>query len=301
MTKFLMAAVVAALGVAAAQAAPAVSFDDGVDAKAFLSEAKKAAKADKTDLKAAGLKYRAERDCARFTFSPDGPTTSEAVWLRSTEYDEECTQTGDPRHGGGRFCHEVPRWTHRERVQLELRNRQKLFPWERETFEVCLEGSWLNLYAIRTAHEYKANRSGGDYVLNAGARKAMDPDVNGIAAGAPTAKDKALAVEFKDQWASYYTGEKVKIKAALRREVEGWFDPTLKEVELEFDAADAYTIDFNAYAKDFSEALKPGKKYYVEWGFSRIGKVSKPTYMKVGDGPTAVYQPAGFVEVAALY
>lgn len=298
MTKFLMAAVLASVSVA--QAAPSVNFDKGVDAKAFLSQAKKEAKADKTDFKAAGLKYRTERDCARFTFSPDGPTTSEAVWLRSTEYYEECHQTGDPRHGGGRYCREVPRYTHRERVQLELRNRQKLFPWEKETFEVCLDGSWLNLYSIRTAHEYKANRSGGDYVLNAGARKAMDPDSNGIEASAPAAQDKAVAVTFKDRWASYYTGEKVKIKASLKREVEGWFDPTLKEVEVEFDAAEAYTLDFNAYAKDFSEALKPGKKYYVEWGFSRHGKVSKDTYMKVGDGPTSVYQPS-LLEVASLY
>lgn len=299
MTKFLMAAVLAAVNTASA--APTVDFDKGVDAKAFLSQAKKEAKGDKTELKGAGVKYRAERDCARFTFSPDGPETSEAVWLRSTEYWEECHQTGDPRHGGGRFCREVPRYTHRERVQLEVRNRQKLFPWEKETFEVCLEGSWLNLYSIRTAHDYKASRSGGDYVLNAGARKAMDPDVNGIEAAAPVAQDKAVAVAFKDRWASYYTGEKVKIKASLKREVEGWFDPTLKEVEVEFDAAEAYTLDFNAYVKDFSEALKPGKKYYVEWGFSRIGKVSKPTYMKVGDGPTGVYQPAGLLEIASLY
>ena len=186
------------------------------------------------------------------------------------------------------------------RVQLELRNRQSLFPWEKEIFEVCLEGSWLNLYSVRTAHEYKANRSGGDYVLNAGARKAMEPDAGGIAASAPAARDKAVAVVFKDRWASYYAGEKVKIKASLKREVEGWFDPTLKEVEVVFDAAEGYTIDFNAYAKDFSEALKPGKKYYVEWGFSRHGKVSKDTYMKVGDGPTGVYSPA-LMEVASLY
>lgn len=301
MTKFLMAAVVAAVSVAAAHAAPSVDFDKGVDAKAFLSAAKTAAKEDKTDLKAAANKSRAERDCARFTFTPEGPTVSDSVWLRSTEYEEQCHQTGDPRHGGGRQCHEVPRWTHRERVQLELRNRQDLFPWENEIFEVCLEGRWLDLRSIRVAHDYRGTSSAGYYTLNAGARKAMDPDRNGIAAGAPAAQSKAVVVEFKDRWASYYAGEKVMIKAALRREVEGWFDPTLKEVELEFDAADAYSIDFNAYAKDFSEALKPGKKYYVEWGFSRLGKVSKSTYMKVGDGPAGVYQPAGLLEIASLY
>ena len=299
MTKTLMAALLAAVA-ATAQAAPAANFDAGLDAKTFLKEAKAAAKADKTDLKAAGLKYRAERDCVRFSFTPEGPAVSDAVWLRSTEYDEECTQTGDPRHGGGRYCHEVPRWTHRERVQLELRGRQKLFPWETEVFDVCLEGRWLDLRAVRTAHSYKGTESNGYYTLDAGARKAMDPDAAGIAAGAPAAQGKAVTVNFKDRWASYYTGEKVKIKAALKREVEGWFDPTLKEVEVEFDAADSYAIDFNAYLKDFSEAMKPGKKYYVEWGFSRVGAVSKPTYMKVGDGPTAVYKPA-LLELASLY
>jgi hypothetical protein len=230
MTKYLMAAVLAAVNTASA--APAVDFDKGLDAKAFLSAAKAGAKADKTDLQAAGLKYRAERDCARFTFSPDGPEVSEAVWLRSTEYYEECHQTGDPRHGGGRYCREVPRYTHRERVQLEVRNRQKLFPWEKEVFEVCLEGSWLNLYSIRTATS-TGEPPGGDYVLNAGARHG--PGRQRFEAAAPVAQDKAVAV-FKDRWAST-TRAKVKI-ASLKREV-GLVRPALKEVEVEFDAAEA--------------------------------------------------------------
>lgn len=295
MTKFLMSAVLAA------GAVTAHAFDQGVDAKAALAAAKEGAKEDKAAVEGKALKYRAERDCARFSFDPEGPEVSESVWLRSTEYDEECHTSGDPRNGGGRWCREVPRWTHRERVQLRLEGRQKLFPWEKETFEVCLEGRWLSLYTVAAAHDYKANRSGGDYTLHAGARKAMNPDRGGIQAEAPVAKDAALAVTFKDRWASYYAGEKVKIKATLKREVEGWFDPTLKEVEVEFDAADSYEIDFNKYAADFSERLKPGKKYYVEYGFSRHGKVSKDTFMKAGDGPAGEYRPAGFVEVAALY
>ena len=300
MKKTIMAALFAAVGAAAAYAAPSADFDKGLDAKAFLAAAKEEAKTEKVDLGAQGLKYRAERDCATFAFAPGGPEISDAVWLRSTEYYEECTTTGDPRHGGGTFCREVPRWTHQERVQLELRGRQQLLPWERETFEACLEGSWLNVYVLQAAHEYKSAQNGGNFVLTAGARKAMDPDKNGITAGAPAAWAKALKVEFKDQWASYYTGEKVKIKLALKRDVPNWFDPTVLEKEFEFDAAASYAVDFNAYLGEFKEALKPGKEYYVEWGFSRIGKISKPTYMKVGDGPKSVYHPAAGL-VASLY
>ena len=297
----LVAALFAAVCITAAKAAPSADFDKGLDAKAFLAAAKEEAKTEKVDFDAKDLKYRAERDCATFSFAPEGPETSDAVWLRSTEYYEECTTTGDPRHGGGTFCREVPRWTHQERVQLQLRNRQKLFPWEREVFEACLEGSWLNVYTLQAAHEYKSAQNGGNFVLTAGARKAMDPDKHGITAGAPATSGKALKVEFKDQWASYYAGEKTKIKLALKRDVPGWFDPTVVDKEFEFNAADGYAVDFNAYIGEFKEALKPGKEYYVEWGFSREGKVSKPTYMKAGDGPKAKYTPAGLLEVASLY
>lgn len=301
MKKSIMAALAAAVCATAGYAAPSADFDKGVDAKAFLSAAKEAAKQDKAPIETKQLKYRAERDCATFSFAPDGPTVSDVVWLRSTEYDEVCDQVGDPRHGGGRYCREVPRYTNRERVQLELQGRQALLPWEREVFEVCLEGRWLNLYGLQVGHDYKANRVGGHYTLSAGARKAMNPDAAGITADAPVTKGQALEFTFKDRWASYYAGEKTKLKLTLKREVEGWFDPTLLEKELELDAAGAYTVDFNAWVGDFKEKLKPGKKYYVDWSFTRVGKVSKPTEMKQGDSPAGAFAPAGFVEVASLY
>lgn len=289
----LGAALAAGLSGAARGEAPGIAFDGGgVDVKGLVAGLRETAKSEKVATQEVQAKYRAERDCAVFAFEPAGPEVSEAVWLRSTEYREECHWAGDPRQGGHRVCHEVPAWTHRERVQIELRGRKELRPWERESFEVCLEGRWLNLYGVSVGHKYATERRGGSYTLTAGERVPMNPDRHGIAAEAPRNTGSNLAVDFADRWASYYPGEQVALKVALKREVEGWFDPSLVEKELSFPTAERYTVDFTAFAAEFSQALKPGKKYYVEWGFRRVGAVSKPTQMKVGDSPAAVFQPS---------
>jgi hypothetical protein len=280
---------VGALAIFALLSAPAVAADfeaAASDIKGVVTKAKDAAKKDKTEVKPIQAKYRSDRDCVHFRFKPEGPEVSDAVWLRSTEYREECHWQGDPRRGGGgRVCHEVPAWTHRERVQLSLEGRQKLFPWEDEVFEVCLDGRWLSAYAVRVSHKYEANRQGGDYTMVAKQRIPGIHDKFGLSARVlyPAGGVKAV---FHDKWASYYPGEKVFVKAKLRREINNWPDSTLGEKEFTFDTADSYEIDFSEFAKK----LKGGKKYYVEYGFKRIGKVSKEKYIKTGDSPSFVYR-----------
>ena len=44
--------------------------------------------------------------------------------------------------------------------------------------------------------------------------------------------------------------------------------------------------------KEFSQKLEAGKNYYVEYSFKRVGKISKPDLMKVGETDKAAYQPA---------
>jgi hypothetical protein len=270
-----------------------INFDSGaVDVAGIVKNAKAAAKEDsKTDLKEVRIQSRTDRDCVRFTFDPEGPETSEAVWLRSTEYRQECHWVGDPRNGGHRQCREVPRWTYRERVQVELRDRKELYPWERESVAVCLDGRWLSIHEVDLGHHYTSQRTGGRYTLTAGAKKPMDPDRGGISASAPVASGQNLSVTFNDRWASYYSAERVVLKFKLKRVIEGWFDPTLVEKEVSLTVADSYRINFSDYAEEFSEKLKAGKKYYVEWGFKRIGPISNDTYMKRGDGPEGVYRP----------
>lgn len=288
-------AAILALGIGgSASAAASPDFDQATgDVAALVGSLKKKAEGDKSkDIKAAyNATRRSDRDCVTFRFEPTGPTVSEAVWLRSTEYRRECTYDGR----GGRHCHEVPGWTYRERVQVELRNRQELFPWEREAVAVCLDGPWLSVHEVELAHKYTSQRQGGYYTLTAGERKLMNPDKHGIEAGAPESTGDNVAVNFADKWASYYAGEQTVLMVKLKREIKNWFDPTLVEKELTFTAADNYKIDFGEYASEFSEKLKPGKKYYVEWKFKRISKISKDTKIKRGDGPTGTYQPKLFL------
>ncbi|MDE2292056.1 MAG: hypothetical protein KGL53_08230 [Elusimicrobia bacterium] len=301
MKNLLLAAVTAALCGAAASAAPSVDFDNGVDASAVLSAAKAAVKDDKAPVKGAPVtKAHTERDCATVAFQPDGPSVSQPVYLRSTEYQDVCTPVGDPRHGGGTVCHEEPTWTNSENVQIEVRNRQKLYPWERETFEACLEGPWLDVYPLETAHVYTQSQSGSYFVETAGARKAMDPDPAGITAGAPVVKGKAFSVTFNDRWASYYQGETTVLHLALKRDVPIWFDPTVVSKDVTLPAAASYTVDFNQWLSEFSEQLQPGKQYYVEWSFQRVGTVSKDTKMKAPDSPKTAYAAAP-LEMASLF
>lgn len=269
---------------------PVVDFDQGVDAAAVVQEAKKnAVEAEGVEAAdAAKVAYRAERDCVTFVFEPDGPTTSEAVWLRSTEYWERCGTYGNPPT---RYCREEPRWTHREKVWVTLQDRKELYPWEREAFDVCLEGNWLSAHIIQAAHKYTGDRLGGHYTLIAGERIPMRPDKGGIQVSGLRSTGVSMAVGFTDKWASYYAGEQVLIKAVLKREIKNWFDPTLIKKEFTMSAGDNYAVDFDAFVADFSEKMKAGKKYYVKWGFSRIGKISTDKYIKRGDSNTAVYAP----------
>ncbi|MFA5138437.1 MAG: hypothetical protein WC728_04320 [Elusimicrobiota bacterium] len=274
---------------------PVVDFDQmDIDVKGIVAAAKRDAKDQKAaakDVRAAY--YRAERDCVNFVFEPEGPTVSEAVWLRSTEYREECTWVGNPQHGGGQqICHEVPWYTNREKVQVSLLNRQKLFPWEREIFQACLEGRWLSVHAVEAAHKYKVSQQGGLFTLAAGQRVPISPDPNGIAADIPVVTAKGVGATFRDKWVSYYQGESVVLKLALREDVPNWFDNTLLEKELPFDAAAAYTVDFGGYASEFKASLKPGKKYYFEWQFKRVGKISKPDFVKKMETARVEYKPA---------
>ncbi|HBL16890.1 MAG: hypothetical protein A2X36_01865 [Elusimicrobia bacterium GWA2_69_24] len=273
---------------------PAFDFDQmNLDVPAVVADAKEAAAADKDSAQVAPLYWHATRDCVTFSFDPEGPTLSEAVWLQSTEYRQECHWVGGtPQQGGHQQCYEVPSWTYRERVQVQVQDREKLFPWEREIFDVCLEGRWLNAYAVRAAHKYTLRQNGDVLIFAAGTRVPMDPDKNGIRAQAPVNRGKEFAAEFQDKWAAEYKGEQTVLHAALWEDVEGWFDNNVFEGDFTFSAAEKYAIDF---AKAAPGKLKAGKKYYVKWSFKRVGKISKPTEMKVGETPGTVYAPNGLI------
>lgn len=267
--------------------AAAVDFDASIDAAAVLGEARAAVVA--ADARAART-IRYDRDCATFHFGPNDGLVSRAVELRSREWVEECYQTGDPRHGGGRQCHERPGHTYYERAQVTLTERRPLLPWESDTFQVCLEGPWVQARQFDSAYEYRrANSNRDGNVVAAPVQKTpMLPDPTGVTATlAPDA-----VVTFADKWASYYAGETVMLKLTLKRHYPNWFDTVLLEKEVSLPVAAAYVLDLKADAAQMSEELRAGKPYYVAYQVMRVGAVSKPEYTKSIESNKAVYAPA---------
>ncbi len=302
MKKFLTAvlaatALIAPLGTPARAELPELKFDQGIDVKAFLKEAKSQAAEKKLaadHVSARPLYRRTERDCARFTFGPNDAPVSEAVWLRSTEWIEECYPSGP---NGGQHCHERPGFTYRERVQITLRDRQPLLPWEFDRFEVCLDGPWLDIYDRETAYDYKLVAGGsrdGDLVLSPIKKIRMRPDPAGIVA---ESLSSGLNLTLRDRWASYYAGEQTVLVLKLRRDVPNWFDPTLLEKEIRMETAERYAVNFLNYAGEFSQKVEAGKKYYVEWSFKRLSKISTDKLQKVGETEKVAYQPGSSLAI----
>ncbi|MBI5624688.1 MAG: hypothetical protein HY924_12990 [Elusimicrobia bacterium] len=271
--------------------APALDFDQGVNASDVLKAAKAAAADSKVgkDVVVRPLYRRYDRDCVNFTIGADDAPQTEAVWLRSTEWVQECHPTGP---NGAQTCYDRPGYTYRERASVAIRDRGRLFPWEYDSFDVCLEGPWLNIWSRETAYEYKTVRGGtynGGFVLSPVKKLRMKPDPAGIRVQALSPQ---LAALFRDKWASYYAGETVVLSLKLRKSVPGWFDATLLERELSFAAAETYGVDFMAFAGEFSQKLEAGKPYYVEYSFKRLSKISTDKLQKAGESDKVVYQPA---------
>jgi len=254
---------------------PAVDFDAGVDVTNILKEAKAAAKKDATVVPAqySGPR-RTDTDCVSVSFGANDPASSPTFSLRSTEYYEECYQTGDPRRGGGRQCYERVGRTYHELASVTIRDRQPLLPWERDTFRVCLDGPWLSISEIETAYDYKLVSGGnynGHYVLAPGRKLAQRPDPVGVLGDL----DSAMKFSLKDKWASYYAGESIEIKWALKKHVQNWFDPVIGEGKFTAAVAETYAADLSKAGK-----LENGKSYYVEYSIRRIGKVSKDSFTR---------------------
>jgi hypothetical protein len=278
--------VFAAAGVRAEQ--PSVDFDKGVDAAAVVKHARQNVQKNPVSIKSRSSFRRYDRDCVGFTFGPNDGTQSEAVWLRSQEWVEECTY--GPR--GERQCWERPGFSYRERAQVVLRERQPLLPWEHDRFTVCLEGPWLDLYKGDSAYEYhliSGGRRDGSFLVAAGNKTAMKPDAAGLAVADWTS---ALKLTFNDRWAQYYAGEQTGLKLTLKRDISNWPDSTLVTKEITLPSAASYTVDLLAYLKDFSEKLQPGKKYYVKYEFRRLGKISKADWVGGSETSPTPYQPA---------
>lgn len=247
---------------------------------------------------------RYTKDCARFTFGPsDGEIMSEKVWLRSDEYRTECYTTYVPGPNGQQVpqqnCHENHYMTYHRQAQINIKPR-KLLPWEKEVFEVCLEGNWMDLYTIEAGYKYKVKQVGyGDtlFELYPEYKIKTKPDLDGLnyvefKYNKDTGKYKFVV---KDKWFNEYAGEKVYIKIELKKDKANWFDSSLGTKEFTFNVAPVYEMEFSEDElvkpqnnsdenyKGGDEKLFETRGFYLKWGFKRIGEISKDTYMDKGE------------------
>ncbi|MFI5346687.1 MAG: hypothetical protein ACHQ51_09970 [Elusimicrobiota bacterium] len=288
----MLAALLFAVSVVPALAAPDASFDSGVDVAALAGQAKEAAQKDKTVVASTALNaMRYDMDCASFNFGPNDKPVSDRVWLRSQEWVTECQPVGDPRHGGGQNCWERPGMSWSQGVQLTLQNRPALLPWEHDSFRVCLQGPWVYTDTIEAAYDYKTastGRDGGDIVLVAGRKTPESPDPVGVLADLGA----QLKLNFTDKWASYYPGEQIVLKVELKKVVKFWPDATLLDKEITLPVAATYGVDLNQFAGSFSSKPEAGKQYYVKYSIKRVGSVSNDRYTKTLETAKISYAPA---------
>lgn len=278
---------------------------------------------------------RYTRDCARLSFGPsDTETLSDKVWLQSQEYITECHTeyvytchttyvqqchtVMQPGPNGTmvpvqqcvskpvqtcynrpvQTCYERPGMSWRQSGQIKMGVR-KLLPWERESFDICLDGPRMSLDDNAAAYKYSVNTQGYYdtlYALTPVRKIAMKPDEEGLNFAALTydSATKTYKFEVSDRWAAEYAGDKVLIDISLYKENPGWFNGYKGSKDFTFDAAVGYTMTFtekslkaDKEAVDNSQEDTRGpKKYYLKWGFKRVGIVSKDNRVNKGKTPT---------------
>ena len=296
MIKTILAAAVSFGLLSAADAQ--VNFDQGVSIDSFVSQAANPELAAPAPRLA---RTYTSRDCARFSFGPgDNEMLSERVWLRSQEYVTECHTVMQPGPNGGtvpvQTCYERPGMVWSQAGQIKILPR-KLFAWERETFELCLEGPWMDLFVHEAGYKYSVRRVGSYdalFELSPKNKIAMRSDENGLDFGAFSYAGGKYTFKVSDKWAKEYAGEKVSIKVDLFRNHANWFDGYRGSKEFTFDAAGGYEMSFSEEDLEMPE-LPDGvsgghdrgvKKYYLKWGFKRLGSISKDNFVKKGETPS---------------
>jgi hypothetical protein len=279
----------------AAAANAQVKFDQGVNVSEIISQAQNSDLAIPAPVAARGSYTR---DCARFSFGPsDTELVSERVWLRSQEYITECHTVMVPGPNNTMVptqqCYERPGMSWNQTGQIKIAPRA-LLPWERESFEMCLNGPWLDLYVNEAGYRYTARREGNYdtlFVLTPQNKIAMRPDENGLSFGTFSYADGKFTLTASDKWAKEYAGEKVAIKVELYSEGWWFFNGFKGSKEFTFDAAGNYSMTFAEADLEKAAADEPAdtratKKYFVKWGFKRVGAISKDNFVKKGQTPS---------------
>jgi len=264
-----------------AAAAEKISFDQGVDFKGLVQELKTSAveAPEAPEVEAQSQKGRTERDCATISFGVDDEPISPRVNLVSRRYEDRCYPSGPNGHVN---CHEEYAGSDSRHVRIKIEGRGEMLPWERDLFRVCLDGHWLDAYVIDASHSYSVadpDWREDTIVAVAGSKTVSRSDPAGVVTEtfAFDQGTENFLFRLKDRWPSYYEADSLQVEFKLRRHRSGWFDSTLVTAEKTLVTSDAYEISFADF-DGVTDKLEPGKKYYVEWRFKRVGSVSKDNW-----------------------
>ncbi|MBI5242691.1 MAG: hypothetical protein HY922_03275 [Elusimicrobia bacterium] len=272
-----LAVLVSLLAPAMAAETPALNFDQGVDVKSVLNGARESAKEMKSVRAAWGEHY--DTDCADVTL--DARTTDSGAFdLVSRIYQEQCYPVGGPHEG--QHCYDQLVAVERRTVNLRAEGRSAMLPWEKDVFEVCLSGWWLNARVRQASHKYSLDVPGhmhsGTIVAKALEKIASLPDPDGIAITSYEPGTGDFNLEFADKWSEYYPGEQTVLRILLRH--DAFLGAAILEKEITLPAAAGYKLRLADYSAEFKSKPKPGHKYIVKWSFKRLGKVSKDAWVK---------------------
>jgi hypothetical protein len=292
-TRILLSLVLTVAATEARAVSSAIDFDQGVSAAAALASA--GALPAYSPVLPAHDYYT--RDCATFVFGPDSPLRAGPVWLHSTSWGRDCRGPWSNPWDSQRPCFSFPSFSYTESVKLTLLERKPLLPWERDTFQVCLEGPFLSAYALSAAYEYRQapNRLRGDFAFSPGKKVPMAPDAAGITQRALTS---GLELKLNNKCASIYPVEKVRLHLYLVQVILGPLTGTILDTTSPaLPTATSYEINLLDFAEEFKSPLRPGATYFVKYSFRREGSVSnqdwKPNWGYLGAIGTEkiVYQP----------
>lgn len=155
-----------------AAAAPHDLFDQGApDAGAVVKAAREDAARDRVQLAAGPASIsRWDRDCEDLSFEGDR-MLSDSVVLSATIWWQECQHIPP----AGQICHEVPRGRETRQVRLKIEGRDPLPAGEKEVFQVCLDGWWLNARARKSTRKWSFEvpdrPEGLDFIITARPKK----------------------------------------------------------------------------------------------------------------------------------
>ena len=122
-----------------------------------------------------GLLIDVTRDCKKITFGAADALISPEVSLVSRETTQDCQNMGYPV---GQICFPNTRY-YRENMKVVITEPRVLQPDQKEVFEVCLWGSFLNLKQVSPAYTYAVRQVPGAFELTpvVNAAKAAAEDV----------------------------------------------------------------------------------------------------------------------------